>query len=306
MPVNIPVDLPAVETFKAENIFVMNEKRARTQDIRPLEIAIVNLMPLKIETETQLLRLLSSSPLQIEVTLVRMGDHISKNTAKEHLDAFYSTFEKIKSKRFDGLLITGAPVETLPFEEVHYWHELCQIMEWSKTNVYSTMHICWGAQAGLFYHYGIDKYVLPEKLSGVYPHRVLIPLSRLMRGFDDGFLAPHSRLTGNHEQDILAAGLEILSNSEETGVYIAASPNRRQVFVTGHSEYDRTTLDVEYRRDIAKGLSMKPPKNYYQNDDPAQPPVMRWRSHAYLLFANWLNYYVYQETSHDLTALNKA
>ena len=303
MPVNIPVDLPAVETFKAENIFVMNEKRAQTQDIRPLEIAIVNLMPLKIETETQLLRLLSNTPLQIEVTLVRMGDHISKNTSKEHLDAFYSTFEKIKNKRFDGLIITGAPVETLPFNEVHYWDELCKVMEWSKTHVYSTLHICWGAQAGLFYHYGIDKYELPEKLSGVYPHKVLIPLSRLMRGFDDGFLAPHSRLTGNHEKDILAAGLSILSRSDETGVYIAASPDRRQVFVTGHSEYDRTTLDVEYRRDIAKGLPMKPPKNYYQNDDPSQPPVMRWRSHAYLLFANWLNYYVYQETSHDLSAI---
>jgi len=303
MPVNIPVDLPAVETFKAENIFVMNEKRAQTQDIRPLEIAIVNLMPLKIETETQLLRLLSNTPLQIEVTLVRMGDHISKNTSKEHLDAFYSTFEKIKNKRFDGLIITGAPVETLPFNEVHYWDELCKVMEWSKTHVYSTLHICWGAQAGLFYHYGIDKYELPEKLSGVYPHQVLIPLSRLMRGFDDGFLAPHSRLTGNHEKDFVAAGLSILSRSDETGVYIAASTDRRQVFVTGHSEYDRMTLDVEYRRDIGKGLPMKPPKNYYENEDPANPPVMRWRSHAYLLFANWLNYYVYQEAPHNLAAI---
>ncbi|MCL2648878.1 MAG: homoserine O-succinyltransferase [Phycisphaerales bacterium] len=304
MPVNIPADLPAVETFKAENIFVMSEKRARTQDIRPLEIAIVNLMPLKIETETQFLRLLSNSPLQIEVTLVRMGDHVSKNTSKEHLDAFYSTFEKIKSKRFDGLLITGAPVETLPFDKVGYWDELCKVMEWSKTHVYSTMHICWGAQAGLFYHYGIDKYELGEKLSGVYPHRVLIPLSRLMRGFDDGFLAPHSRLTGNREEDMVAAGLSILARSDETGVYIAASADRRQVFVTGHSEYDRTTLDVEYRRDIGKGLPMKPPKNYYENDDPNRPPVMRWRSHAYLLFSNWLNYYVYQETSYNLAAIS--
>ena len=304
MPVNLPADLPAVETFRTENIFVMTEKRARAQDIRPLEIAIVNLMPTKIETETQLLRLLSNSPLQVEITLVQMGDHISKNTAKEHLDAFYGTFENIKAKRFDGLLITGAPVETLPFDKVDYWDELCMVMEWSKKHVYSTMHICWGAQAGLYFHYGIDKYDLDEKLSGVYPHRVLIPLSRLMRGFDDGFFAPHSRYTGNRGEDIAASGLSVLAKSDEAGVYIAASADRRQVFVTGHSEYDRMTLDAEYRRDVGKGRTIKPPANYYESDDPRKPPIMRWRSHAYLLFANWLNYYVYQETPYNLASIS--
>ena len=303
MPVNLPTDLPAVETFRAENIFVMTEKRARTQDIRPLEIGIVNLMPTKIATETQLLRLLSNSPLQIEVTLVQMGCHVSKNTSKKHLDAFYRTFENIRARRFDGLLITGAPVETLPFDKVDYWDELCTVMEWSKTHVYSTMHICWGAQAGLYFHYGIDKYELGEKLSGVYPHNVLIPFSRLLRGFDDGFFAPHSRFTGNREEDIVAVGLSVLAKSDEAGVYIAASADRRQVFVTGHSEYDRMTLDAEYRRDVGKGLTVKPPTKYYESDDPSKPPVMLWRSHAYLLYANWLNYYVYQETPYDLASL---
>jgi homoserine O-succinyltransferase len=304
MPVILPTDLPAVETLGAENIFVMTEKRARTQDIRPLEIVIVNLMPTKIATETQLLRLLSNTPLQIEITLVQMGGHIAKNTAKEHLDAFYQTFGDIKTTQFDGMIITGAPVETLPFREVDYWDELCAVMEWSKTHVYSTMHICWGAQAGMFYHYGIDKYELEEKLSGVYLHKVMIPLSRLMRGFDDGFLAPHSRCTDIREEDIAAAGLSILAKSDISGVYIAASADRRQVFVTGHSEYDKMTLDAEYRRDVDKGLSIKPPLNYYDDDDPGKPPVMRWRSHAHLLFANWLNYYVYQETPFDLASLS--
>ena len=303
MPVILPTDLPAVETLGEENIFVMTEKRALTQDIRPLEIGIVNLMPTKIATETQLLRLLSNSPLQIEITLVQMGGHETKNTSKEHLDAFYHTLEDIKTKQFDGMIITGAPVETMPFSEVDYWDELCVIMEWSKTHVYSTMHICWGAQAGLFYHYGIDKYKLEEKLSGVYRHRVMIPLSRLMRGFDDGFLAPHSRYTSIREEDITAAGLSVLAKSDISGVYIAASPDRRQVFVTGHSEYDKMTLDTEYRRDVEKGLSIKPPLNYYEDDDPNKPPVMHWRSHAHLLFANWLNYYVYQETPYDLASL---
>ena len=304
MPVNLPADLPAVEIFRAENIFVMTEQRARAQDIRPLEIAIVNLMPTKIETETQLLRLLSNSPLQVEVTLVQMGGHVSKNTSKKHLDAFYRTLENIKAKRLDGLLITGAPVENLPFDKVDYWDELCAVMEWSKTHVYSTMHICWGAQAGLYYHYGIDKHELAEKLSGVYPHRVLIPFSRLMRGFDDAFFAPHSRYTGNREEDITAAGLSVLAKSDEAGVYIAASMDRRQVFVTGHSEYDRLTLDAEYRRDVGKGLTIKPPTNYYESDDPGKPPIMLWRSHAYLLFANWLNYYVYQETPYNLASIS--
>jgi homoserine O-succinyltransferase len=304
MPVNLPTTLPAVETFRAENIFVLTEKRARTQDIRPLEIGIVNLMPTKIETETQLLRLLSNSPLQVEITLVQMGGHVAKNTARAHLDAFYKTLEDIRGRRFDGLLITGAPVETLPFDQVDYWDELCAVMEWSKTHVYSTMHICWGAQAGLYYHYGIDKYELDGKISGVFPHKVLIPLSRLMRGFDDEFFAPHSRYTGNREEDITAAGLSVLAKSDESGVYIAAGKDRRQVFVTGHSEYDRMTLDAEYRRDIAKGLPIKPPVNYYENDDPNRPPIMRWRSHACLLFANWLNYYVYQETPYNWASLS--
>jgi len=304
MPVNLPNNLPAVETFRAENIFVMTEKRACAQDIRPLEIGIVNLMPTKIATETQLLRLLSNSPLQVEITLVQMGGHVSKNTSKEHLDAFYKTFDDICTRRFDGLMITGAPVETLPFEEVDYWEELCAVMEWSKTHAYNTLHICWGAQAGLFYHYGVDKYELGEKLSGVYSHRVLVPSSRLMRGFDDGFLAPHSRYTGTREEEVVAAGLEILSNSEQAGLYIAASADRRQVFVTGHSEYDKMTLDAEYRRDVAKGLKPKLPLNYYEDDNPDKPPVMRWRSHAYLLFANWLNYYVYQETPYNLAAIS--
>jgi len=304
MPVILPTDLPAVETLSGENIFVMTKKRAHTQDIRPLKIGIVNLMPTKIATETQILRLLSNTPLQIEITLVQMGGHEAKNTSKEHLDAFYHTFEDIKATQFDGMIITGAPVETLPFTEVDYWDELCAIMEWTKTHVYSTMHICWGAQAGLYYHYGIDKYELEEKLSGVYPHRVNIPLSRLMRGFDDGFYAPHSRYTSIHEEDIIAAGLSVLSKSDSAGLYIAASDDRRQVFVTGHSEYDRMTLDGEYRRDIGKGLSIEPPINYYEDDDPDKPPVMRWRSHAHLLFANWLNYYVYQETPYNLASLS--
>ena len=304
MPVILPTELPAVETLGGERIFVMTEKRALTQDIRPLEIGIVNLMPTKIATETQLLRLLSNSPLQIEITLVQMGGHESKNTSKEHLDAFYKTFDDVKTKQFDGMIITGAPVEILPFSEVDYWDELCTILEWSKTHVFNTMHICWGAQAGLFYHYGIDKYELEEKLSGVYPHRVLIPLSRLMRGFDDGFFAPHSRYTGIRERDVLAAGLSVLSNSDSAGLYITASADRRQVFVTGHSEYDKMTLDGEYRRDIGKGLQIKPPVNYYEDDNPDKPPVMRWRSHAHLLFSNWLNYYVYQETPYDLASLS--
>ena len=303
MPVNLPNNLPAVETFKAENIFVMTEKRACSQDIRPLEIGLVNLMPTKIATETQLLRLLSNSPLQVEITLLQMGGHVSKNTSKEHLDAFYKTFEDIQDKRFDGLIITGAPVENLPFQQVDYWEELCAVMEWSKTHVYNTLHICWGAQAGLYYHYGVDKHELAQKLSGVYPHRVLVPSSRLMRGFDEVFFAPHSRYTDSREEEVVAAGLEVLSNSEEAGLYIAASADRRQVFVTGHAEYDKMTLDTEFRRDVAKGLNPKPPVNYYEGDNPDNPPLVRWRSHGYLLFSNWLNYYVYQETPYNLLAL---
>ncbi|MCL1883737.1 MAG: homoserine O-succinyltransferase [Defluviitaleaceae bacterium] len=303
MPVNLPAKLPAAKTLSAENVFVMTNAKAQSQDIRPLSIGIVNLMPTKIETETQLLRMLSNTPLQVEILLIQMSSHTSKNTAKEHLDAFYRTFEDIKDSVLDGLIITGAPIETLPFAEVDYWDELCAIMEWSKKHVYSTMHICWGAQAGLFYHYGVDKYVLDKKLSGVYPHNVLLPTCRLTRGFDDPFLAPHSRYTGVKEKDIVDAGLVIVSGSKEAGVYIAANQNRRQIFVTGHSEYDINTLDTEYRRDIAKGLDISPPINYYRDNSPDNPPEMRWRAHAHLLFANWLNYYVYQETPYDLMTL---
>jgi homoserine O-succinyltransferase len=302
MPVNLPTNLPAVETLSDEGIFVMTEKRASSQDIRPLEIGIVNLMPAKINTETQLLRLLSNTPLQVEVTLLRMGTHISKNTDKKHLDAFYRTYEDIRDKRFDGLIITGAPVETLPFDKVDYWGDLCALMEWSKSHVHSTMHICWGAQAGLFYHYGIRKYDLSEKLSGVYSHKVLLSSNRLVCGFDDEFLAPHSRYTDMWEDDVVASGLSVLAKSDESGVYIATNEAHRQVFLMGHPEYDRITLDGEYRRDIEKGLNIKPPVNYYESNDPAKRPIMRWKAHAYLLFANWLNYYVYQETPYNLNS----
>lgn len=303
MPLNVRNDLPAIQTLHEENIFVMNETRASTQDIRPLEIAIVNLMPTKIATETQLLRLLSNTPLQVNITLVQMAGHVSKNTSQKHLETFYTSFEHIRNRRFDGLLITGAPVETMPFEQVDYWDELCRIMDWAKTNVFSTFHICWAAQAGLYHHYGIDKHPLPAKLSGVFQHEVLMPRSRLMRGFDSIFWAPHSRMTGVAEADLVKAGIPVMARSPEAGVYAAVSPNRRMVFVTGHSEYDPMTLDAEYRRDREKGLEIKPPANYYRNDDPAEVPQVRWRAHAHLLFANWLNYYVYQETPFDLGRL---
>jgi len=303
MPVNIPTKLPAVETLNEEGIFVMTQKRAQSQDIRPLEIGIVNLMPTKINTETQLLRLLSNTPLQVEITLLQMDNHVSKNTDKKHLDAFYHTYEDIKNKRFDGLIITGAPVETLPFDKVDYWNDLCTLMEWSKTHVYSTLHICWGAQAGLFYHYGIKKHNLNEKLSGVYSHKVESSSNRLLCGFDDEFLAPHSRYTNVHEEDLIAAGLSILAKSDEVGVYLAVSADRRQVFITGHPEYDKLTLDTEYRRDIDKGLTIKPPANYYEQNNPNKKPTMHWKAHAHLLFANWLNYYVYQETPYNLTSI---
>lgn len=299
----MPASLPATRTLGSENIFVMTEQRAKEQDIRPLKIGIVNLMPKKIETETQLLRMLSNTPLQVEPVLIQMSSHVSKNTSREHLEEFYHTFDDIRETVLDGLIITGAPVELLDFKEVDYWDELCRVMEWSKTHVYSTFHICWGAQAGLFYHYGVDKYVLPEKLSGVYRHNVLIPTSRLTRGFDNPFFAPHSRYTGVREKDIIAAGLSSLSTSSHAGLYIAASKDRRQVFIVGHAEYDINTLDAEYRRDTEKGLDVRPPINYYRDDDPNNPPEMRWRAHAHLLFANWLNYYVYQETPYDLANL---
>jgi len=304
MPVIIPDTLPAKETLNNENIFVMGENRAIHQDIRPLKIAILNLMPTKIATETQLLRLLGNSPLQVEITLLRTATHESKNTPGEHLLAFYQTIDDVADQRFDGLIITGAPVENLPFEAVDYWQELTAIMEWRKHHAFATFYICWGAQAGLYHHFGVPKYPLPEKMFGVFPHRVNHPTLPLFRGFDDVFYAPHSRHTEVRRADIeQVPELEILSESDEAGVYIVATRDGRQVFVTGHSEYDPLTLKKEYDRDIAAGLPIAVPRNYYPNDDPSLPPLVRWRSHANLLFVNWLNYYVNQETPYDLNAL---
>ena len=305
MPINIPDDLPAADILSAENIFVMTESRATHQDIRPLRIAIMNLMPTKITTETQLLRLLGNSPLQVDITLLHPNTHDSKNTPREHLDRFYQNFDDIKHQKFDGLVITGAPVENLPFEEVDYWKELTELMEWSRKHVYSTFHICWGAQAGLYYHYGIPKHALNEKMFGVFEHFKTSHNSKLLRGFDDVFRAPHSRHTGVDRQAIAAnPELELLSESEEAGVYIAASKNGRQIFVTGHSEYDALTLNQEYERDLKNGLSIKIPENYYLLDNPAKGPKVTWRGHANLLFSNWLNYYVYQETPYDVDKLD--
>jgi homoserine O-succinyltransferase/O-acetyltransferase len=301
MPVKIPDTLPAVETLENENIFVMGEKRASSQDIRPLKIAILNLMPTKIDTETQLCRLIGNSPLQVDVTLVHPASYVPKNTPAEHLIAFYQTFDQIKAEKFDGLIITGAPVENLPFEEVDYWEELQEILDWSETHVISTFHICWGAQAGLYHKYGIPKYPLPEKMFGVYPHRVMSQHEKLLRGFDDVFLAPHSRHTEIHREDIQqVSDLKILAESEEAGVYIVASKSGRQIYVTGHSEYDPLTLKREYERDVEKGLRINVPKNYFTGDDPRQAPLVRWRGHANLLYANWLNYYVYQITPYHI------
>ena len=301
MPIKIPNELPAVKTLADENIFVMTETRAITQDIRPLKILLLNLMPKKIETETQLSRLLGNTPLQIELELIKTKDHVSKNTSAEHMLAFYKTFDDVKDKTFDGLIITGAPVEQMPFEEVEYWDELCTIMEWSKTHVHSTLHICWGAQAGLYYHYGIQKVPLPEKISGVYPHRVNYKRSILFRGFDDVFMVPQSRHTTVRTEDVLAVpGLKLLASSEETGVYAIATDGGRQVFITGHSEYDADTLKNEYLRDLAAGLNPIIPKNYFPDDDPQKQPLVTWRAHANLLWCNWLNYFVYQTTPYDI------
>jgi homoserine O-succinyltransferase len=297
MPVNIPDTLPAKTILEGENIFVMNQHRAETQDIRPLKIAILNLMPTKIETETQLLRLIGNSPLQVDVTLLQTGTYQPKNTPSEHLLAHYQTFEQVKDHKFDGLVITGAPVETLPFEEVEYWAELQDILDWKAGHVTSTLHICWAAQAGLYHHYGVPKYPLPRKMFGVFSHRVHYPHDKLLRGFDDEFLAPHSRHTEIRRADIEAVpDLKLLADSDDAGVYLVASHNNRDVYVTGHSEYDPLTLQGEYVRDVNKGLPIEVPRNYYPGDDPAQPPQVRWRGHANLLFSNWLNYYVYQRT----------
>ena len=304
MPINIPNTLPAAKVLEAENIFVMNEERAQNQDIRPLRLVILNLMPKKIETETQLLRLLGNTPIQSDVELLQIGGHVPKNTSSEHLFKFYKTFEDIKDQRFDGLIITGAPVETLPFTQVDYWEELCQIMAWSLTNVYSTLHICWGAQAGLYYHYGIDKIALEEKMFGVFEHTVENRHHPLMRGFDELFWVPHSRYTTVSEDEIVKIkNLEILARSDEAGVYCIAGREGRQFFIMGHSEYDRETLANEYFRDLDKGLNIKLPRHYFPGNDSSRTPPMRWRAHSSLLFSNWLNYFVYQETPFDLSQL---
>jgi homoserine O-succinyltransferase/O-acetyltransferase len=304
VPVNIPHALPARRTLESENVFVMSETRAVHQDIRPLRIAIVNLMPTKIATETQLLRLLGNTPLQVRITLLRMDSHEARNTSRDHLEAFYATFDQVRDQKYDGLVVTGAPVELLPFEEVDYWPELRQVMDWSLDHVFSTLHVCWGAQAGLYHHHGIRKYPLERKMFGVFQHRVLEPHSEVLRGFDEEFPAPHSRHTEVRARDVHATrGVKVLAESEEAGVYLAASDDGRQVFVTGHPEYDRDTLKLEYERDVAKGLPIAVPRNYFPGDDPARPPLMTWRSHAYLLYANWLNYCVYQRTPYDVQAI---
>jgi len=304
MPIKIPNNLPAASTLEGENIFVMYEDRAYRQDIRPLKILLVNLMPTKIVTETQMLRLLGNSPLQVDVDFIYTASYEPKNTPQEHLIKFYETFEDVKYRNYDGMIITGAPVEQIPFEEVAYWDELCTIMDWSKKHVYSTLHICWGAQAGLYYHYGVPKYALPQKTFGVFPHTVEAKQEKLMRGFDDVFYAPHSRHTEVKRKDIeKVPQLTILSEAEGAGVYAVASTSHRQFFITGHSEYDPLTLKAEYDRDVGQGVPINIPQNYYPGNDPSQPPVVLWRSAANLLFANWLNYYVYQETPFDLAYL---
>ena len=303
MPVKIPSNLPARELLEKENIFVMSELRAAHQDIRPLKIAVLNLMPTKIQTETQILRLLGNTSIQIEITLMHMGTHESRNTPAEHLEAFYSTFEQIKEQRFDGLVITGAPVENLEFEQMDYWPELTSVLEWANTHVFSTLYICWGAQAGMFHHYGIPKYRLDKKMFGIYKHEILEPQEAIVRGFDEDFPAPQSRHTGTLREDILNAGLRLVAESPEAGVYLAVSDDGRRVFVTGHPEYDRLTLKAEYERDKAKGLPIEVPKDYFPGDDPSAKPGVTWKSHAHLLYANWLNYYVYQLTPYDLNQL---
>lgn len=302
MPIKIPDQLPAKEILQKENIFVMDESRAYHQDIRPLSIVILNLMPTKQTTETQLLRLIGNTPLQVDCVLLHPKTHQSKNTPAEHLETFYKTFDDIKDRKFDGMIITGAPVEHLEFEDVNYWEELKQIMAWSVDHVTSTFHICWAAQAGLYYHYGIQKYPLDKKLFGVFPHTVNVPNTKLLRGFDEVFFVPQSRHTEVRREDIeKIPELEILSESEEAGVYIVASRDGRQIFVTGHSEYDPETLKLEYERDVARGLDIDIPKNYFPDDDPKKQPRSCWRAHGNLLFSNWLNYYVYQETPYEWT-----
>ena len=304
MPIKIQNDLPVREKLEEENLFVQDEERSIHQDIRPLQICILNLMPVKEDTELQLLRMLSNTPLQIEITFMRMGSHESTHTSISHLNQFYNTFEQLKERRFDGMIITGAPVEKMPYEEVDYWPELCAVMEWSKTNVTSTFHICWGAQAGLYHHFGIPKIGLPEKLFGVYPHRADYKNSILFRGFDDTFYVPHSRHTTVRREDVEATpGLQVLASSPEAGVYAVYAKKHKQIFITGHSEYDADTLEQEYLRDVAAGKPIRVPEHYYPGDDPSKPPLVSWRAHANLLFCNWLNYFVYQTTPYDLAMI---
>lgn len=306
MPIQIPNNLPAAGTLQQENIFVMTHNRAESQDIRPLEIVLLNLMPTKIATETQFSRLLGNTPLQVNLELMHTRTHQSKNTSQEHLLSFYKSFDELKHRKFDGMVITGAPVENMEFEDVDYWQELTQIMEWSKTNVHSTIHICWGAQAGLYYHYGVPKHPLPQKLFGVYPHQAEYKRSILMRGFDDVFWVPHSRHTTIFREDVeKIPGLKILASSEEAGIYAMMSKEGRQIFITGHSEYDPNTLRTEYERDKKLGLPIQPPANYFPDNDDTKDPIVLWRGHANLLFSNWLNYFVYQTTPYDIMSIGQ-
>jgi homoserine O-succinyltransferase len=307
MPINIPQSLPAYKTLKAENIFILSAEAAAEQDIRPLQVAIVNLMPTKIETETQLMRLLSNTPIQVDITLIKTASHTSKNTALEHMEAFYTTFDKIKHRKFDAMVITGAPVEKLDFKQVDYWQELCDIMEWTKSNVYSTMHICWGAQAGLYYHYGVSKRQLPQKLSGIYPHKVLSDKRNhpLLKGFDEVFHVPQSRYTEVVRENIdTNDSLHILAESELSGIHIIADKTNRQFFVTGHAEYDADTLKNEYTRDVAKGINPQIPYNYFPDNNPDKEPLYTWRGHASLMYSNWLNFCVYQDVPFDIEKIS--
>lgn len=301
MPLNLPSRLPAVEILKSENIFVMDSQQASTQDIRPLRIVILNLMPLKITTETDLIRLLSNTPLQIEVDFLKISGHISKNTPVEHMMTFYKDFSTLRNENYDGMIITGAPVEQMPFEEVDYWKEVSEIFDWARTHVTSTLYICWAAQAGLYHFYGVPKYPLPQKMFGIFKHKVYDHQNPIFRGFDDEFYVPHSRYTEVRKSDIeKVPELTLLSESEESGVYMVMARGGREFFITGHSEYSPYTLDTEYRRDLDKGLPIEMPLNYYRNNDPKKGPLVRWRGHANLLFSNWLNYFVYQQTPYDI------
>ena len=305
MPLRLPDKLPAIEFLKHENIFVLGDERANSQDIRPLRIVVLNLMPLKITTETYLIRLLSNSPLQLDIQFMKVKAHTSKNTPVEHMQAFYRDFEKMADEKFDGMIITGAPVEHLEYEQVNYWEEVSGIFDWARTHVTSTLYICWAAQAGLYHHYGVPKYALPEKMFGIFPQTPLCPSLPIFRGFDDVFYMPHSRHTELRREDILAVPeLSLIAESPQSGVGMVMARGGREIFITGHSEYSPYTLDTEYKRDLGKGLPIKMPLNYYRNDDPSQPPLVTWRAHGNLLFQNWLNYYVYQETPYDINDIH--